>query len=265
MIYFTDNSFSDYVHNPYNQNIPYDNSWVLIQLLDKADFKSFTGNNGNGIFRLIVTKELNEWQYSMMDFIEYEAQYKRNIIAAVNEVEFKQARKVYDGHSFNDSFLRFYEKPVLVHTTAPKAYKQITECGCLKSWNTLEHDTEKPIGNLLGDPDDYSDYIMFNNGGYFSEIVVSSQEKGYIDMDIHSLYTPGARFYFDADKMAKDGLLVRDGAHIKVKDMLEINKYLLWTATPELVGLPIVTTPYEFGTKSDNMFQEIFNIQLNAE
>lgn len=81
-------------------------------------------------------------------------------------------------------------------------------------------------------------------------------------MDIKAKYTPGGRFYFDAKRIAEDGLLVRDGAHIKVRDTLEINKYILWIATPKIVGITDETTPFEFGTKSDEMFEHKFGIKL---
>lgn len=265
MIYYTDNRFDKFIENPYNNNCPYDDSWVLLQLIDKADFISFTGNNGNGIFRLILTKQVEEWKYSIMDFIEYETIYNKNIIAAIHSDDLKAAKEQYLGHCYKDNFLRKYETSVLVHTTTPEAYRQIIKDGSLKSWNRIHQqnlENVQPIGAALGDPPDYSDYIMFNQGGVSSEIVIASKEKGYIDMDIHSLYTPGARFYFDAEKIAKDGLLVRDGAHLKVKDILEIKKYLIWTSTPDILGLPQKTTPFEFGTQSDKMFQNKFGIIL---
>ncbi len=210
MIYYTDNKFNSFTQNPYRNNLTYDSSWSLIQLLDNAEFTSYTGNNGNGIFRLILTKQLPQWKYCVMDFIEYEKFHNKNIIVAVDSEDLEAAQKAYVGHC------------------------------CI----------------------DYSDYIMFNNGGYYSELVVASKEKGYIDMDIHAKYTPGGRFYFDAKKIATDGLLTRDGAHLKVRDCLEIKKYLLYIATSEIVGLPDETTPFEFGTKSDKMFERKFGMKL---
>lgn len=264
MIYYTDNKFNSFTQNPYKSNLTYDSSWSIIQLLDNAEFTSYTGNNGNGIFRLILTKQLPQWKYCIMDFIEYEINHSKNIIVAVNSRDLDLAKKAYVGHCYTDRFLRSYEHTVLVHTTTPTAFEKIIESGYLKSWNVLKkyNDKSKPIGSQLGDPIDYSDYIMFNNGGYCSELVVASKEKGYIYMDIHAKYTPGGRFYFDAKKIATDGLLTRDGAHLKVRDSLEIKKYLLWTATSEIVGLPDETTPFEFGTKSDEMFECKFGMKL---
>lgn len=264
MIYYTDNRFNSFTQNPYNNNLEYDNTWSLLQLIDSADFTSYTGNNGNGIFRLILTKKLMQWKYSIMDFIDYEKSHYKNIIVAVNPEDLDAAKRAYNGHCYMDKFIRNYEGNILVHTTTPIAFREIIKSGYLKSWSALKTHNKniKPIGTQLGDPIDYSDYIMFNHGGYFSELVVASKEKGYIDMDIHAKYTAGGRFYFDARKIAKDGLLVRDGVHLKVRDSLEIKKYLLWIATPKIVGLTNETTPFEFGTKSDEMFEQEFGIKL---
>jgi len=140
---------------------------------------------------------------------------------------------------------------------------------CLKSWNILKAEgnllEEKPIGDLLGDPIDYRDYIMFTNSGKSAERVVSSKQKGYLDMNFDSPYIAGARLYFDAERIAKDGLLVRDGVHLKVKDMLPLDKYLLWVATPEILGISEKTTPRFFAKKADEMFNKNFNVTLPTD
>ena len=77
-------------------------------------------------------------------------------------------------------------------------------------------------------------------------------------MDIDAEYKTGARLYFDAKKIAKDGLIVRDGAHIKVKDCLPLEPYLIWTATWDKVGLESqISTPRIFSTRADIVFENI--------
>ena len=73
------------------------------------------------------------------------------------------------------------------------------------------------------------------------------------------IYRPGARFYFDAEAIALDGLLVRDGLHVKVERRLPLAAYLLWTATPENVD-PDETewTPKKFAEKADKSFEAWF-------
>ena len=56
-------------------------------------------------------------------------------------------------------------------------------------------------------------------------------------------------------KIAEDGLMVRDGAHMKVKDMLPLSPYLIWTATWENTGLESrLSTPKIFASKATQMF-----------
>ena len=74
-------------------------------------------------------------------------------------------------------------------------------------------------------------------------------------MDIKAEYEPGARMYFDAQKIAADGKLVRDGLHYKVKDYLPLNPYLLGTATKDNVDLPdMECSPVNFSQAADKMF-----------
>ena len=131
----------------------------------------------------------------------------------------------------------------------------------LKSWNILKTEKviteEQPIGIRLGDPADFSDYIMFG-GGVTGEIVVNSKQQGKIVMDANSEYLTGARLYFNAKRMAKDGLLIRDGCHLKVKDMLPLKPYLIWGATWETIGLSSqISSPKIFAEQADKQFQFI--------
>ncbi len=131
---------------------------------------------------------------------------------------------VYDK---DEPLLRDNESPVLVHSTPLNSWENIKRNEMLKSWNLLKTEKviaeEQPIGIQLGDPTDFSDYIMFG-GGVTGEIVVNSKQQEKIIMDINVEYLTGARLYFDAKKIAYDGLLVRDGCHLKVKDKLLLNQ-----------------------------------------
>lgn len=173
-------------------------------------------------------------------------------------------KKIYKTHAYNEPFLRDNEPNILIHSTPMQNWEQIKYDGILKSWNRLKKenavDEEQPIGIRLGDPMDFSDYIMFGED-VTGEIVVNSKQLGIIEMDIDNEYFTGARMYFDAKKMAQDGLLIRDGCHIKVKDILPLNPYLIWTATWENIGLDSqVSTPKIFSQKSDQQFKKIFNM-----
>jgi hypothetical protein len=241
----------------------------MLKLIEVAKFKQFTGGGKDGIFRLILTKKRVGWENRIFDFIEYESSYSKNIIVAVDKADFEIAQSVHSNHSYTDNFLRPYEDKVLVHTTTKENYHSIMKDKKLKSWNLLKTigaiTEDLPIGSLLGDPPEYSDYIMFSSGGISSERVVSSRQAKRLEWDIDVPYIAGARFYFDAEKIAKDGLLVRDGAHLKVKNSLEIDKYILWTATPDILGISESTTPRIFAEKADMTFYENFGIQINSD
>lgn len=131
----------------------------------------------------------------------------------------------------------------------------------LKSWNKLKNDNtvfeDQPIGTKLGDPVSFRDYIMFGNG-VSGEIVVNSKQSGRIVMDINTEYLTGARLYFDTKRIANDGLLVRDGCHLKVKDTLSLEPYLMWVATWDKIGLSDqISTPKIFAETSDKVFNAL--------
>ena len=68
---------------------------------------------------------------------------------------------------------------------------------------------------------------------------------------------------FDAAKMAADGLLLRDGCHIKVKDALPLSPYLIFSATWETIGLEKqLSTPAEFSALADEAFSRRFKHAL---
>ena len=118
---------------------------------------------------------------------------------------------------------------------------------------------KEPIGQQLGDPDDFRDYIMFSDGAVSGEIVVMSKQYGKIVMDQDMQYETGVRLYLDVKKIAEDGLLIRDGIHLKVKDTLPLQKYLLWYADWVRSGLDTnISTPKEFTEKSNRMFRQLF-------
>lgn len=265
-IYYVDPSFFQVKSNPYANNLPYTDDWTMLKLLETAKGINLLQYEKGEVSRLIITKESGNWEYQMFDFIQYQSSYNKNIILAVNKKDFDTAQAVYGNHSYTDRFLRPYERKILIHTTTKENYNAIMQEGYLRSWNKLKKNNflaeDTPLGRLLGDPPDYSDYIMFTNGGLGAERVISSRQKGKIDLSFDSPYIAGARFYFDADKIAKDGLLVRDGRHLKVKDSLHISSYILWIATPDILGISEETTPRIFAEKANAMFEQKFRISV---
>jgi hypothetical protein len=267
-IIITDNSFNQYTVNPFDNNKPYTHEWILLKLLEKADdFQQMTTGGDGQIFRFIITKELHDWKYRINDFIQYESTYDKNIILAMCQNDLDVAKAECVGHQYNDHYLRDYEQRVLVHSTTIDNYERIIRSGELKSWfvSKAEYNEweDTPIGALLNDPVNYSNYVMFGTGGIYQELIPLSKQRGFIDMNLDGLYTAGARFYFNAEKIANDGLLIRDGVHLKVKDWLNIEKYLIWIATTNKLGIDNQTTPRIFAETADQLFIDRFGIPLD--
>ncbi|MCI8590523.1 MAG: hypothetical protein HFE77_07440 [Clostridiales bacterium] len=124
---------------------------------------------------------------------------------------------------------------------------------------------DKPIGQELGDPLDFRNFIMFSSGSVSGEIVVLSKQNGKIIMNQDLSYKTGARLYFDSKKMVADGLLIRDGIHVKVMDRLPLEPYLIWYATWDRVGLSSdISTPKEFTEKTNSMFNQLFKRNITT-
>jgi len=235
--------------------------WIRFVLVDTTDYTMFTSTEEN-IFTLKVSKHYPQWALALCDFIGYEESYGKNIILDLSKEDFGLAKQNDSNHHYQDKFIRDYEPEILMHSTTWSSWEQIKSDGLLKSWNMVKKsnpDFEKePIGKQLGDPQNYCDYIMFSDGHVAGEIVVASKLHGYIEMDINKEYQTGARLYFDMKKIAEDGFLIRDGAHLKVKDQLPLEKYLIWVATWMNTGLSSqISTPMEFTIAANNAFNKI--------
>ena len=238
--------------------LEWDATWRIAMLVD-SPYQSMCGRGERGAYTIKMSRQKCNWPMRIGDLISYAEADDRNVLLVLSQEEERAVRLRYQGHAYNDRFLREDEPKVLIHSTTYENWKQIEQDGCLKSWNCVKKenktDEDQPIGHVLGDPEDFRDYIMFGSG-VSCEMVVSSKQKGRLTNDIDEAYLSGARLYFDAQKIAEDGLLVRDGNHIKVKDCLPLQPYLLWTATWENVGLPAQgTTPRIFAETADKKFE----------
>jgi len=265
MIYRIDNLPENNINPITGQK--YDSSWIVFMLTCSVDNRVVAGMGKEGVYSIRLSRFLNDsWPLSVGDFIEYCEANGRNGILVMSELDYKEAMKKYAGRHYNESILREDEPPILIHSTTADSWVSIQCDGKLKSWNQLKRDIaeweNEPIGIHLGDPAEFNDYIMFG-GGVSGEIVVSSKLSGFINMDVNAEYQTGARLYFDAKRMAQDGLLVRDGAHVKVRNTLPLEPYLIWVATWDKIGLESsVSTPKIFSETADKQFSIISHYDL---
>lgn len=222
MIYRVDNLPENKINPITGQK--YDSSWIIFTLTSSADYRVITGGGNEGVYSIQLSKVLNkDWHFAVGDFIGYCEANGLNGILAISETDLKDAKRLYAGHHYDESTLRQGEPPVLIHSTTAESWSSIQHDGTLKSWDRLKKNNviaeNNPIGAQLGVLAEFSNYIMFG-GGISGEIAVSSKLSGFINMDVNAKYHTGVRLYFDARRMAQDGLLIRDGAHIKAKDAL---------------------------------------------
>lgn len=257
-LFFVDKCFSYLPQaNPFSTDGYYNDNWVFLRLIKTDEYNLMTG--ADKVFGLTISTNCDHWHFSMMDFINYQKIYNRNIIMIVDKTKYQEAVERYQGHSIVDRFARIFEPEVFVHSTTYDSYKNILKDGYIKSWNILKEqkyiNEDKPIGHCLGDPSDFSDYVMLG-GGVSPEIVISSKQKGYICMDTECEYEPGARFYFNTKTLAENGLLVRDGAHYKIKDMLSLEYCEIVVTKDDLQNADSIITPKYFAQFADKLYIE---------
>lgn len=242
--------------NHFSNDGVYSSQWVSVALDDSC----YIMPSESFVYGCVIGKKVDYWEFRVMDYINYNLLYDRNIIFLGDERDYRLAKEKYSGHSINDTFLRAYEDDIIIHSTTSEGYKNILNDNMLKSWNVLKKERleyeDEPIGAMLGDPEDFRDYIMFGSG-IQCEIVVLSKQRRMLCRDENEEYIPGARFYFDATQLANDGLLVRDGLHYKVKDILLLN-YAVFIATMDNVVIEGKITPKTFSQRADTMFNSQF-------
>lgn len=234
---------------------------IYCKLTNSTEYNQFC-NLVNGVYTLKISRNFKYWYYDLCDLIDFYKDSKVELDLDIEQSEIDMARKLYGDHEFNEKFIREYETKVLVHSTPFENLDSILKDNALKSWNACKAEKEnwenEPIGALLGDISDFSNYVMLSMLSQNSEIVTASKQKREINIDYEQTYQPGARFYLDGEKLAANGLLLRDGLHIKVRDSIPFDKYLIWHSTAENLGLGKTSTPKEFFERSNNRFLELY-------
>lgn len=237
----------------------YQSDCIIFILEENENPGMVCGKSANGIYTARTgTGNLN-WKMAVGDFINYNNIMGHEAVVCISSKRLDEVKESYLGHSYNERRLREYEPSFLIHSTTYENGKRILEDGYIGSWNLLKKEKkitgETQVGKILGDLDYFSDYIMFSCGEVSSEIVVMSKQSGRIIMDINNQYKTGNRFYFDAARMAEDGIIERDGIHIKVREKLPLKPYLLWWTDWKKAGLKDqVSTPAEFTDKANSAF-----------
>jgi len=225
--------------------------------LTNNDILFLTNYDDDGRYCIYLSKKHPNWIYLLMDFINYHKNNNFIVEYKVKNEDLELAEKEYKDFCY-DGALREYESKILVHSTSLQNWNTITQSMKLKSWNkaVMEGNIDEihPIGDLLNDPISFRDFVMLGEMTWQNEIVVLSKQLGKLTYDKDQAYTPGVRIYIDAKKLAQDGLLLRDGIHLMVKDYLDLGKYMIDFV--EASKLPItVFTPFTFSEMADDFFK----------
>ncbi len=234
-----------------------------LELTEEDGYQLLCGDPGDGSYSIRLSRRGHpDWRMAAGDFCSFYKAQGTPYDLVMSQQDAGDMQQYYRDHRYDDPFLRPGEPAVLVHSTPREHWAAICQDGQLKSWNVLKGQgvlqEREPVGAGLGDPEEFRRYIMFGSG-MTGEIIVSSKQKGYICMDPCAEYRTGARLYFDGERMARDGVLLRDGCHFKVRDCLPLEPYLLWAATWEQVGLNSpLSTPREFAERADQRFAAQF-------
>lgn len=257
-----DGNPDDIKGNPFTGE-PFDDSWILFALTGADNYQIMCGKGRYIPYAVQVSRHYPHWRMALGDFIGFHEARHDNMLLSMSEEDLQEARRHYARHRYDDRLIREYEPAVLVHSTPYENWQSIQADGCLKSWHILQKEKAgwepAPIGRQLGDPAAFSNYVMLSNGSVSGEIVVLSKQHGQILMNEDMPYTPGVRLYFDMQKIAGDGLLVRDGLHLKVENRLPLQPYLLWYATWDRAGLvQNRSTPREYTEKANAVFRSLF-------
>ena len=229
--------------------------WVLSE---SEDYEMIVGPAAGIYTARVSRKRYENWVFSMMDFAGFHEAVGNfpQILAAAEAME--EAKALYQGHAYDDPFLRPWESQIMVHSTTPEGYRGILRDGCLRSWNDLYGTgsiaESEPIGAILCDTAALKDYIMLG-GGWSTEIVVASREAGRLVMDQNAAYQPGARLYLNARKLAEDGKLGGDGCHRMGRGPVSLDRYLVKAVTAEDVP-GFEHTPEKFALAADRIYDE---------
>lgn len=254
--------------NPFARDGAYDRGWTIITLKSLPQAQSgihlMQEKTPDGIYHMTLNRDAALFDTLGADILQYETSYGRKILLASD-------RPVDETAAWVDGFTTYFKEPVvrtsdprfLVHSTPLPTYTQIKRDGMLKCTSRLRRGgiIVSPVGfDVLGEPEDYLDHIMFAAGGVTPEIVVNSHLCGIESYDTDVAYVPQARMYFDAHRVIRDGLFVRDAGY-KVHDHLPLEPYLLCVVTAGDLVLPegeAYWTPAVFAREADAYVERLW-------
>ena len=219
--------------NPFAADGTYGPRWSCFHLTGADDDWIRNGCEPSGLHVAAFGRRCEEVEQRLSDFLHYETAHGRNVIVSgpldiSAEVLVNRALAL----PLSPTAIRSADPRWVVHSTTLEAWTAIQSCGALCSFARLRGSgkPERALGEvLLGDPPDYTEYVAFGRTEAIgSEFVVACRQAGKMLSGPDTQYEPGVRLYFDAHRILRDGLAVRDGLHtLKVHGCLPLQPYLV--------------------------------------
>lgn len=245
MIYYVNSEWLPSDKNPFSKDGEYGEKWSAFIYDEAARYYTQIEKNTK-VYTIRVSTIIDKDYDRLIDFVSYETKYNRNIILKA-DIEVRHIIDNLLSKLSNKNMIRETDPRWIVHSTTTASWEEIKKSKFLYSPTELRK--RGVMINEIGlkyylEPKDYSDYIMLDILNGCGEIAVNSRQLGYVCTDGSVLYKPGVRLYFDAHKIIKDGLAVRDGLHIlKVENQLSLEKYLKMVVTEEMALEEMNWTP----------------------
>lgn len=206
---------------------------------------------------------ISDWEKrNIIEFVEYEASHGRKC-----EIECEDANVLKEVLLALENRERYRNvpRPALVtectacpvrkgcvtefvcHTTSIENAKKILRCGsllsALKARNVPVEELMTESRNAANDPADYFEYIMLAWGNcQAGDRLVMERKLGRFpdEKDLSVGFTPGVRFYFRYENLAKHPGRVFDGVlPMKIKDEILLKDWLYAMVIPQGVQLDV--------------------------
>jgi hypothetical protein len=251
--------------NPFTSDGTYDAGWSCFQILDGPEGTFYSGRGASGLYAAALWSGEPTLADRLADFLRYEAWHaRRTIVAGPAGMDVESIVKRALAATPEASVVRRSDPRWAVHSTTRAGWDAIRVCGELRSVAALRDAGHQvsPLGaELLGEPEEYAEYVMLGPIGHASsEIVAASQLEGAMVADENAPYQPGARLYFDCHGIIRAGIAVRDGLHlVKVRERLPLDPHIVAVITPADLGPEGTTrewTPRTFTEAANARFLE---------
>lgn len=227
--------------NPFTPDGAYGPDWSCYRIREEDDDRGWNGCGTDGQHLFVVGRRWRNLAESVADFIRYECRHGRKpIVGMPADLDLPAFVGQALAETPDGPVVRPGDPRCMVHTTSREAWERILACGELRSLARLQCEGHAITGTgfeYFNEPKDYAEHIILGVVDVvYPEFVVLSRQLGRVLTDENHPYTPGARLYFDAHRIIRDGLAVRDGLHnLKVYDHLPLAPYLLLAIEPGLL------------------------------